>query len=296
MHRFFFLFLFIIWNVSLSGQDIINLKDGNEIYAKVLKIGENEVEYRKFSNLEGPIYTKNKAEIVSIKYQNGSLDNFSSKDTAKKTGSDYAVHKYMEASNIQTIEPPKMSDGTMAKVVSINGVGVFFMSRPLVKYRIVFSSGDLMSDLDIKSIFWGGLARQDVDEKIKKIVNAAYRKSGEEATPIHGVLYSGGNRAVAIQFTDFSDTMIHYALVDKIDNVDVFVFANPHNIGFSIQKEARAKSGGFTAMISYGIVSSTMEDDITKLIERLNPKKNKLDGVVYTDGKKGYGIVYKKTP
>lgn len=273
-------------------QDIINLKDGNEIYAKVLKIGVNEVEYKKFSNIEGPIYAKKKTEILAIRYQNGSIDNFDLKDSSQKLESDYAVHKYMEATNVQVVEPPKITEGTMAKVSSINGVGVFFMSKPLAKYRIVFSSGDLMSDLDIKSIFWGGLARQDVDEKIKKIVNAAYRKSEREATPIHGILYTGGNRAVAIQFADLSDTMTRYALVDKISNIDVFVFSNPHNRQISIQKEARAKSGGFAAMMSYGIISSTMEDDITKLVERLTPKKNKLDGVVYTDGKKGYGIVY----
>lgn len=42
------LILFLITNLTLFSQDIINLKDGNEIYSKVIKISEKEIEYKSF--------------------------------------------------------------------------------------------------------------------------------------------------------------------------------------------------------------------------------------------------------
>jgi TM2 domain-containing membrane protein YozV len=51
--------------------DLIILRNGNEISAKVLEVGQNEVKYLLCENLNGPTYTKNKSEILKIKYVNG---------------------------------------------------------------------------------------------------------------------------------------------------------------------------------------------------------------------------------
>lgn len=63
---------------SLVGmcQDIIVLQSGEEIAAKVIKVGSEEVEYRKWSNQDGPIYSLTPGEIFMIKYQNGEKDVF----------------------------------------------------------------------------------------------------------------------------------------------------------------------------------------------------------------------------
>ena len=61
--------LFIGANVS--GQDVIVKKNGDEIKAKVEQVLDNEIKYRKFENLTGPIYSLTKAEIFMIKYENG---------------------------------------------------------------------------------------------------------------------------------------------------------------------------------------------------------------------------------
>ena len=52
-------------------QDNIVLKNGDEINAKISEVGESNIKYRKFNNLDGPIYTKSKDEIFYIKYSNG---------------------------------------------------------------------------------------------------------------------------------------------------------------------------------------------------------------------------------
>ncbi len=57
-------------------QDVIVLKNAEEIQAKVKSIGLNEILYLKWNNLEGPTYTMPISEILFIKYANGQKDTF----------------------------------------------------------------------------------------------------------------------------------------------------------------------------------------------------------------------------
>jgi hypothetical protein len=61
---------------TLSAQDIITLKSGDEIKAKVQEIGTDNVKYKKYDNQSGPIYTLTKSDIFMIKYENGDKDVF----------------------------------------------------------------------------------------------------------------------------------------------------------------------------------------------------------------------------
>ena len=58
-------------------QDVITLKNGDEIKAIVSDIGTDEVKYKKWDNKTGPTYTMKKNEVFMIKYENGSKDVFS---------------------------------------------------------------------------------------------------------------------------------------------------------------------------------------------------------------------------
>jgi hypothetical protein len=71
MKRFILLFIFFLNCSILSAQDIITMKDGTDIQAKVLEVAPSLVSYKKFSNLEGPTYTVSKLEILMITYENG---------------------------------------------------------------------------------------------------------------------------------------------------------------------------------------------------------------------------------
>lgn len=57
-------------------QDVILLSNGNEIEAKIIKVGNSEIEYKKWSNQDGPTFTEQKNNIFMIKYQNGEKDVF----------------------------------------------------------------------------------------------------------------------------------------------------------------------------------------------------------------------------
>ena len=62
--------------VGRTEQDIIILRNGNEIQAMVSEIGIDDVTYKRFDNPNGPTYTLKKSEIFMIRYANGSKDVF----------------------------------------------------------------------------------------------------------------------------------------------------------------------------------------------------------------------------
>jgi hypothetical protein len=78
MKKSLFIFLFTVIVSVVNAQDVITLKNGSDIRAKVTEIGTNEVKYKQFSNLSGPAYTIRKSDIFRIKYENGEVDIFDS--------------------------------------------------------------------------------------------------------------------------------------------------------------------------------------------------------------------------
>lgn len=72
------LILSLLCVVSLSAfaQDVIICRNGDEITSKVLKVSKTEIEYKKWSNQNGPSYTLDKSEVFMIKYKNGEKDVF----------------------------------------------------------------------------------------------------------------------------------------------------------------------------------------------------------------------------
>ena len=68
-----------------SSQDIIYKKDGSKEEAKITLVGEKEIQYKKFKNEEGPVYTMPKSQIMMITYANGEYEMFvNQNDEAKQ--------------------------------------------------------------------------------------------------------------------------------------------------------------------------------------------------------------------
>ena len=63
------------------GQDRIILMDSTEILSKILEVNESNIKYRKYVNLQGPVYSKPKSQIDKIIYKNGEEDSFSKERT-----------------------------------------------------------------------------------------------------------------------------------------------------------------------------------------------------------------------
>ena len=67
---------FFFCAVNMAAQDVITLKNGEDIQSLVQEIGEVDIKYKKFDNPNGPNYTLKKSEIFMIRYANGSKDVF----------------------------------------------------------------------------------------------------------------------------------------------------------------------------------------------------------------------------
>ncbi|MDX2190710.1 MAG: hypothetical protein SFY32_12685 [Bacteroidota bacterium] len=61
---------------TVSAQDIITKTNGEDIKAKVIEVGTNEIRYKKFDDTNGPTFIISKSEILIIKYENGTKDVF----------------------------------------------------------------------------------------------------------------------------------------------------------------------------------------------------------------------------
>ena len=75
--------LLALVSLTAFAQDIIICRNGDEISSKVLKISKTEIEYKKWSNQDGPTYTLEKAEVFMVKYQNGEKDVFKEEPAAQ---------------------------------------------------------------------------------------------------------------------------------------------------------------------------------------------------------------------
>lgn len=86
MKKILFSFLCAFGSTVLShAQDLITTKDGSDIQAVILEVTTSEVKYKKYSNLDGPIFTMPKSDILIVRYENGENDVFAASDASLNT-------------------------------------------------------------------------------------------------------------------------------------------------------------------------------------------------------------------
>lgn len=78
MKRFLFSLVAILFTCLCFAQDVIIKKDGTTILSTVIKVGQSEVEYKKYNNQTGPTYIVSINELSHINYANGTKDTFTS--------------------------------------------------------------------------------------------------------------------------------------------------------------------------------------------------------------------------
>jgi len=83
----------VLVTLTAQAQDVIFRSSTDSIQAQVLTVGTSEVTYRKWNNLEGPIYSISIDEIAAIRYANGSYDFFSNKSvtTPEKSNQSHSM-------------------------------------------------------------------------------------------------------------------------------------------------------------------------------------------------------------
>jgi hypothetical protein len=69
--NFVVVFLVISGALYVNAQDMIVLKDGDMIEAKVIEISQIEIRYKRLDNMDGPMFVIPTANVQSIRYENG---------------------------------------------------------------------------------------------------------------------------------------------------------------------------------------------------------------------------------
>lgn len=106
------IYLTIVFSLSFLlsfGQDVIHMKSGDKVKTKIVEELDLKVRYRKFKEVEGPIYVLFKKDIQKIVYENGEVNSFkvSSNKTNENinsndipTGPDVEIQRIKEKSKL----------------------------------------------------------------------------------------------------------------------------------------------------------------------------------------------------
>jgi len=71
--------------LSVYAQDLLVMRDGNIIQAKIMEIHPSEIRYKRFDNLNGPTIVIPTDRVFSIKYENGMVDTLNAVPVAPVT-------------------------------------------------------------------------------------------------------------------------------------------------------------------------------------------------------------------
>jgi hypothetical protein len=70
--------LFVCLSNIIKAQDTLSMRSGENILVKIIEVGTTEVKYKKQDNLNGPVFSILKSDLLVIKYENGTKEDFSS--------------------------------------------------------------------------------------------------------------------------------------------------------------------------------------------------------------------------
>lgn len=162
-----------------SAQDVIVKKDGSTILSKVIKVGETEVEYKKFKNQQGPTYTISTSNIQAINYENGDKDTFESPSNNQTTTASATEAYVPEPMSQEAIEKNKQA------IAEFNGRTVKYIDDDIKKkadcdiYTLGVSPNSIIEDNNIKVAF-------EMEKVITKTNNSGNKPKGVKHKDLNG--------------------------------------------------------------------------------------------------------------
>jgi tetratricopeptide (TPR) repeat protein len=134
-----FLYCVLVF-VSLPGiiiaQDKIYRTDSTLIQAKVQEVGDAEIKYKKFSNLNGPVYSVKKSDVWMIIYENGEKEVYNKPMGSRKTVITPPANPAPRRSYINAVDEANNED----LIITVNGENIYctidFVNTNLISYHI----------------------------------------------------------------------------------------------------------------------------------------------------------------
>lgn len=146
MKRLILIFFLIITIANcINAQDIITKTDNTEIKAKILEISSIELRYKKFDHLEGPTIVLLIKEIKSIKYTNGSIENYNNSTAT-------SIKK--ETTETKEIIPNKVQGGFTNKVEAKNETINGLKQGKWLEYLKMSSNYQLISTFEDSATYY----------------------------------------------------------------------------------------------------------------------------------------------
>ncbi len=92
-----------------AAQDLITLRDGTDIEARVLEVGDAEIRYRRADNPDGPSFVLPISDLLLIRYANGANQTFLPPDTlATPVGQARSIVPGMKYGQYQSLYNPAL--------------------------------------------------------------------------------------------------------------------------------------------------------------------------------------------
>ena len=108
-YSFAALFLLAGGIFSVNAQDLIALRDGNIIEARVIEISPTEIRYNRFDHLDGPVIVIPAASVLSIRFENGMVE-------------------IIRAAPLQPLQPAARAERPPRTIPIVNSIGVDLMA------------------------------------------------------------------------------------------------------------------------------------------------------------------------
>ena len=125
--------LFLSTTVLSFAQDLITKKDGSVFEAKVLEVEQSQIAFKKYSNLEGPTYRVDLADIKSIVYENGEIEEYNvSSEPEKKASLPQGMMTYNGWSGKVSVGGVTMEDDLLDKYFAESDLEVFNNGRTMM--------------------------------------------------------------------------------------------------------------------------------------------------------------------
>lgn len=105
-----FILIFFLFDISIYAQDVIFTVNKEEIPSKIEEINIETISYKKFDNLNGPLYIIKKSDVQKIVFENGKTETFSN-----KSGHDNVSLEETKAFIVETINQYGYSDNGYLK-------------------------------------------------------------------------------------------------------------------------------------------------------------------------------------
>lgn len=167
----------------------------------------------------------------------------------------------------------------------LQGIEIYMLSEPVRDYEVI---SDVSNGINTTSAITGGMVNESIADKASNFV----RRAMKENSRIDAVIYSSGKRVVGIRFKDAGTPSTKgIARVKKINGFDTYVLSEP----LQDYEVLTSKGGGikWKSYITGGLINNSIEEDIERMVKKIQGNGTSIDGIIYSAGKSASGFRYR---